>query len=69
MKLKILVVLTFLLFLCTATDLAGQKNHRKIMIQGTVVDIAGNPVHIKQAGDVSGYLKAKKSLSNESEIP
>lgn len=29
------------------------------------LDIAGNPVHIKQAGDVSGYLKAKKSFENK----
>jgi tetratricopeptide (TPR) repeat protein len=29
------------------------------------LDIAGNPVHIKQAGDVSGYLKAKKSFVNK----
>jgi tetratricopeptide (TPR) repeat protein len=29
------------------------------------LDIQGNPVHIKQAGDVSGYLKAKKSFEKE----
>ncbi len=29
------------------------------------LDIAGNPVHIRQAGDVSGYLKAKKSFDKK----
>ena len=29
------------------------------------LDIEGNPVHIKQAQDVTGYLKAKKSFDNK----
>ncbi len=29
------------------------------------LDIAGKPVHIRQAGDVSGYLKAKKSFESK----